>query len=101
MDEVICFNQLSEENFRSIAALMLSELRDVLRQKNMELAWDESVIDYLVKEAYSVTYGARNLRRVIQKQIEDLLAQRIVDSRGSLIKEIKLSAAEGNIKVEI
>ena len=101
VDEVICFNQLSEENFRSIAALMLSELRDVLRQKDMELMWDESVIDYLVKEAYSVTYGARNLRRVIQKQIEDVLAQRIVDSRGTKIHEISISAADGNIKVEI
>ena len=100
VDEVICFNQLSEENFRGIAALMLGELRDVLRQKDMELKWDESVIDYLVREAYSVTYGARNLRRVIQKQIEDVLAQRIVDSRGMKISEIKLSEEEGKIKVE-
>ena len=100
VDEVICFNQLSEENFRGIAALMLGELRDVLKQKDMELKWDESVIDYLVKEAYSVTYGARNLRRVIQKQIEDVLAQRIVDSRGTEIKEIRLTEEDGKIKVE-
>ena len=100
VDEVVCFNQLSEENFRGIAALMLGELRDVLAQKDMELKWDESVIDYLVREAYSVTYGARNLRRVIQKQIEDVLAQRIVDSRGSNIKEIKLSAVDGKVNVE-
>jgi len=53
-----------------------------------------------VKEAYSVTYGARNLRRVIQKQIEDVLAQRIVDSRGSDIKEIRLTQEDGKIKVE-
>jgi len=100
VDEVICFNQLSEENFRGIAALMLSELRDVLRQKDMELSWDESVIDYLVREAYSVTYGARNLRRVIQKQIEDVLAQRIVDCRGMKISDIKLSEENSSIKVE-
>ena len=100
VDEVICFNQLSEENFRGIAALMLGELRDVLKQKDMELKWEESVIDYLVKEAYSVTYGARNLRRVIQKQIEDVLAQRIVDSRGTEIKEIRLTEEDGKIKVE-
>ena len=100
VDEVICFNQLSEENFRGIAALMLGELRDVLRQKDMELSWDESVINYLVREAYSVTYGARNLRRVIQKQIEDVLAQRIVDSRGMQISAIKLSEADGKINVE-
>ncbi len=101
VDEVICFNQLSEENFRGIAALMLAEVRDVLRQKDMELCWDESIIDYLVKEAYSVTYGARNLRRVIQKQIEDVLAQRIVDSRGADIRQIRLSAADGKVMVEI
>ncbi|MBQ2960427.1 MAG: ATP-dependent Clp protease ATP-binding subunit [Oscillospiraceae bacterium] len=100
VDEVVCFNQLSEENFRGIAALMLEELRDVLRQKDMELKWDEKVIDYLVREAYSVTYGARNLRRVIQKQIEDVLAQRIVDSRGTEIKEIRLTEEDGKIKVE-
>ena len=101
VDEVICFNQLSEENFRAIAALMLGEVRDVIAQKDMVLTWDVSVIDYLVKEAYSVTYGARNLRRVIQKQIEDVLAQRIVDSRGQSIKEIKLRCEDGKIKVEI
>ena len=100
VDEVICFNQLSEENFRGIAALMLRELADVLREKDMELSWDDSVIDYLVKEAYSVTYGARNLRRVIQKQIEDVLAQRIVESRGSKISQIRLSENEGKIIVE-
>ena len=101
VDEVICFNQLSEENFRGIAELMLTELKDVIAQKDMLLSWDESVIDYLVKEAYSVTYGARNLRRVIQKQIEDELAQRIVDSRGRKIETIRLSCEDGKIKVEI
>ena len=101
VDEVICFNQLSEENFRAIAALMLGEVKDVLSQKDMQLTWEESVIDYLVREAYSVTYGARNLRRVIQKQIEDELAQRIVESRGQKIENISLSCEEGKIKVAL
>jgi len=101
VDEVICFNQLSEENFRAIAALMLGEVREVLSQKDMELSWDESVIDYLVREAYSVTYGARNLRRVIQKQIEDELAQRIVETRGQKIESIRLSCEDNRIKVEL
>jgi ATP-dependent Clp protease ATP-binding subunit ClpB len=100
VDEVICFNQLSEENFRAIAALMLGELKTVLHDKDMELSWDDSVIVYLVKEAYSVTYGARNLRRVIQKQIEDVLAQRIVESRGMKISRIRLSEEDGKIKAE-
>jgi ATP-dependent Clp protease ATP-binding subunit ClpB len=77
VDEVICFNQLTEENFRSIATLMISEVRDVLKNKNMELVWDEKLIDYLVEKGYSVTYGARNLRRLIQKEIEDVVAEKL------------------------
>ena len=101
VDEVVCFNQLTEENFRAIAALMLGEVRDVLAEKNMELSWDESVIDHLVKEAYSVTYGARNLRRTIQKQIEDVIAQRIVSAHGQSVRAIRLSEADGKITVDI
>ncbi len=101
VDEVVCFNQLTEENFRAIAALMLGELRDVMAEKKIALEWDESLIDHLVREAYSVTYGARNLRRVIQKQIEDVLAQRIVESRGSAVKAIRLSAADGKVTAEL
>ena len=67
VDEVICFNQLSEENFRSIARIMLQELQDVLQEKNLTFSWEESVLDQLVKESYSAAYGARNLRRYIQK----------------------------------
>ena len=101
VDEIICFNQLTEENFRAIAELMLDELRTVLSEKNQELVWDGSLIDYLVKKAYSVTYGARNLRRVIQKDIEDVIAQRIVDNRGREIRKISISAADGKINTEI
>ncbi len=101
VDEVVCFNQLTEENFRAIAALMLGELRDVLAEKKVALSWDESLIDYLVREAYSVSYGARNLRRVIQKQIEDVLAQRMIESRGRSVGAIRLSAPEGKITIEM
>ena len=100
VDEVICFNQLTEENFRSIAGLMLSEVKDVLAEKNMELAWDESVIDYLVSKGYSVTYGARNLRRLIQKEIEDEIARQVIAQRGSQVQSVRLSAAEGKVRVD-
>ena len=100
VDEVVCFNQLSEENFRSIAALMLGEVKELLEARNIALSWDESLIDYLVKEAYSLTYGARNLRRVIQKKIEDVLAQRIIERRGENTARISLSAADGQIHIE-
>ena len=101
VDEVVCFNQLTEENFRDIAALMLGEVRDVLAARSIALSWDESLLDYLVKEAYSVTYGARNLRRLIQKQIEDVLAQRIIDRHGEGTSEIVLSAPDGKIEMEL
>ena len=101
VDEVICFNQLTEENFRAIAAIMLGEVRNAMAERNITVAWDESVIDHLVREAYSVTYGARNLRRTIQKQIEDEIASQIVDRHGENISYVNLSAAGGKIKVEI
>ena len=99
VDEVICFNQLTEENFRGIAALMLSEVRDVLREKNRELVWDESVLDYLVRKGYSVTYGARNLRRLIQKEIEDTIAQKLIERRGEETARIVLTADERAVTV--
>ena len=63
MDEVVCFNQLTEENFRAIALIMLRELKDVLAEKNLTFTWEEAVLDILVKDSYSAAYGARNLRR--------------------------------------
>ena len=100
VDEVVCFNQLTEENFRAIAALMLSELRDVMAEKNITLTWDDSLIDHLVKEGYSVTYGARNLRRLIQKQIEDAIAEKLIAGRNAHVSAICLSAADGKVVVE-
>ena len=100
VDEIICFNKLTEENFRSIAALMLGEVRDLMREKGMELSWDESVIDYLVKKSYSLTYGARNLRRTIQKDIEDAVASVIVDQRHGDLKGVRLTADGDKINVE-
>ena len=100
VDEVVCFNQLSEENFRAIAGLMLSELRDVMAEKNIALRWDESLIDHLVKEGYSVTYGARNLRRLIQKQIEDAIAEKLIAGRNTQVSAILLSAADGKVEIE-
>ena len=101
VDEVVCFNQLTEENFRGIAVLMLEELRDVLSERGKSLAWDESLIDHLVKEGYSVTYGARNLRRLIQKQIEDVVAQKVIEKRGENSSVIELSAADGKVQVNV
>ena len=100
VDEIICFNKLTEENFKSIAELMLGEVRDLMREKGMDFTWDESVLGYLVEKSYSLTYGARNLRRTIQKDIEDAVAAVIVDQRRGSLKGIRLTAADGKINVE-
>ena len=99
VDEVICFNRLTEENFRGIADIMLHELKDALQERGIGLMWEDSVIDYLVKKSYSITYGARNLRRTIQKDIEDGIAERIIDSFDNPISQIKLTAPENKIEI--
>ena len=100
VDEIICFNRLTEENFRAIAGLMLAEVRELMREKGMELSWDESVLDYLVKKSYSQTYGARNLRRTIQKDIEDAMASVIVDGRRGNVSAIRLRSEGEKVIVE-
>ena len=101
VDEVICFNQLTETNFRAIAELMLGELRENMERKNIALTWDDSLVDHLVREGYSVTYGARNLRRLIQKQVEDQIAEGIIARRGESSSQIMLSAENGKVEVRI
>ena len=100
VDEIICFNKLTEENFRDIAVLMLNEVRQLMDEKGLGFSWDESVIDYLVKKSYSLTYGARNLRRTIQKDIEDEMASVIVARGAGGLRAIALRAEDGKIKVE-
>ena len=99
MDEIVCFNHLTEENFKEIARLMLTELRDVMAEKNITLTFDDSVLDYLAKKSYSLTYGARNLRRTIQKEIEDRIAGEIVDTHRGRVSSVGLSAGEDSIVV--
>ena len=101
VDEVICFNQLTEENFRGIARIMLGEVGAVLSERNISFVWDESLVDMLVKEAFSVTYGARELRRIIQKKIEDPLAEEMVKPRESSIRVIEVSASDGELNIRI
>ncbi len=99
VDEVVCFNQLSEENFRSIAQIMLKELQQVLKEKNLTFLWDDSVLDCLVKHSYSAAYGARNLRRYIQKNLEDPIATRIIESYLHPITALKAVVEEDQIKI--
>ena len=99
VDEVICFNRLDEKNFAGIAHIMLSELQKSLEDKGLHFTWDEDVEDYLVKKSYSATYGARNLRRTIQKELEDVMAAQIIDSYEHPVTQIHASMEDGKLVV--
>jgi ATP-dependent Clp protease ATP-binding subunit ClpB len=99
VDEIITFNHLTEDNFLGIADIMLSELRMSLETRGLVLTWDESVRGYLVKKAYSVTYGARNLRRTIQRDLEDPISEKIIDSFENPISSIHVTVDGENILV--
>ncbi len=101
VDEIVCFNSLTEENFSAIADLMLCEVRDVLSNSNIAMSWEESVLQYLVKKGYSTLYGARNLRRLIQKEVEDVIAARMVEARGEKISTIRLTSEGETILCDI
>ena len=99
VDEIVSFNQLTEANFRDIAALMLKELAAAIGEKNITFTWEESLVDYLVKKSYSPVYGARNLRRTIQKELEDAIAMRLIEGYDSPISHMK--AYSENEKIEL
>ena len=100
VDEIITFNHLSEEDFMGIADIMLRELRESLAARGLDFTWDDSVKAYLVQEAYSVTYGARNLRRTIQRKLEDPISEIIIDSFEAPVAVIHATMENGQLKVE-
>ena len=100
VDEIITFNHLTEENFLNIADIMLGELRTSLEGRGLAFTWDDSLRDYLVKQAYSITYGARNLRRTIQRSLEDPISEAIIDSFESPISGIHAYVENGEVKLK-
>ena len=94
VDEIVYFNKLSESNFKAIAKIMLDELAANLKDKAITLSYGEDLMDYLMKKSYSQTYGARNLRRQIQKDLEDPIATKIIDSYMEPVSKITI-AVEG------
>ena len=100
VDEIITFNHLTEENFLGIADIMLNELRESLTSRGLTITWDESVRGYLVKKAYSMVYGARNLRRTIQRDLEDPISEKIIESFEHPISAIHISVEEDKISLK-
>ncbi len=99
VDEIVYFNQLSEGSFKGIAVIMLKELADSLAEKGVSLNWEDSLLDYLVKKSYSAAYGARNLRRLIQKELEDAIAVRLIESYANPVTQLRASADENQIQL--
>ena len=100
VDEIITFNHLSKAHFAGIADIMLRELRESLSQRGLTFQWTEDVRDHLVDGAYSVTYGARNLRRFIQQELEDPISEAIIDSFESPITGISAGLEDGKIRLD-
>ena len=100
LDEIVYFNHLTEENFRAIASLMLGEVRTAMAERGMTLHWTPAVIDYLVRKGYSETYGARNLRRTIQRDVEDAIASAVVAQRKAA-GDVAIDAQDDHITVTI
>ena len=101
VDEIVCFNHLTRENFENIAELMLSELKSVMAERGYELSYDSALVAHLAEKSFSETYGARNLRRTIQKELEDVIASEIVDNHKGSASHISASAEDGKVKITV
>ncbi len=100
VDEIVYFHQLTKENFAGIARIMLRELTESLSAKGFTFTYDDTLVDYLVDKSYSAAYGARNLRRCIQKELEDPMAVRIIESFDHPITHIRASASGEKVTLE-
>ena len=99
VDEIVYFNKLTEENFQPIARLMLDELTASLREKGLIFSYDDALVRYLVGKSYSAAYGARNLRRTIQKEVEDALALEIIGSYDHPVTQLSATEEDGKVVI--
>lgn len=100
VDDIITFRHLTRENFLEIADIMLEELRESLAARGLELTWEDALRHVLVDEAFSTTYGARNLRRTIQRRLEDPISEAIIDSFEAPISGIHVQMENGEIRLK-
>ncbi len=99
VDEIITFHSLSEDDFRQIARLMLDELKQSLAERKISFVYDDSVLAYLTRKSFSVKFGARNLRRLIQKEIEDAAAAEIISHYDQAVTALSVTAPEDAIVI--
>ncbi len=101
IDEVVVFKPLTEENYAKIAGLMLEELRNPLKEKKLELNIADEVYTAIAKKSYGGKFGGRDIRRVIRTDIEDKIANGIIDNADTMISEVDITAENDEIKVEV
>jgi len=100
IDEIITFRHLSEKDFEGIAAIMLKKLADHLKEKGIGLVWSDEVLSYVARESFSEKYGARNMRRYIERNIEDAIANLIIDSFPRELVGVSLAVSDGALKID-
>ena len=100
VDDIVVFNRLTRENFGFICRIMLDDLKSVLAEKNVAFTYDDAAVALLVEKGYSEKYGARNLRRLIQTDVEDAVAAVIIESYQNAVTSVSLTAENGALKLE-
>ncbi|MBP3249187.1 MAG: ATP-dependent Clp protease ATP-binding subunit [Ruminococcus sp.] len=98
IDEIVVFRQLEKADFAKIAALMLDEMKEPLSEKNISLEYDQPALDLIAEKSYGKPYGARDIRRVIRQEVEDKVAEIIIEN-ASGTDVISVSAEDGQLKV--
>ena len=100
IDEIVVFNPLTEENFAGIAGLMLDEMKSPLEEKHISLRYTDEALKAIAHKAYGQKLGARDIRRVIRNEIEDKIAELLIDKGEGAVSAVAISADNGEIKVD-
>lgn len=100
VDEVVVFNPLTEENYADICALMLDEMKEPLAEKGIEFEYDRKACVYIAHKSHNQKLGARDIRRVIRREVEDKIASVLIDELRIETKHLSLTEENGKLKVE-
>ena len=100
IDEIITFRHLDKDDFAKIAEIMLKQLSDHLVEKGIKLTYTKDALKIIAEESYSEKYGARNMRRYIERNVEDNIANLIIDSMPNRICAIAITAEDGKLKID-
>jgi ATP-dependent Clp protease ATP-binding subunit ClpA len=99
IDEIVVFNELTEDNFVSISKLMLEEIVTTLAMKGIKLEYTPDVLEVIAKKSYGKSSGARDIRRIMRDEVEDKIASLIIDNMDQ-ISEISMTVENDSVKVE-